>query len=186
MNKEEEFKNRDLSKAINFNELYIFYSPKISRHIYLRIRQVEETNDLTSEVFLRTWQYLKKGQKIKNIKPFLYKIADNLIVDYIRSNKYQANLEDDSDLEKIEIHNVSNDVSQNLDNFINTQEISQALDNLNEKYKKLLIMKFIDELEIDEICQILNKSRGAINVAIHRALKTLKENLESEKNERKL
>jgi len=89
-------------------------------------------------------------------------------------------------MEKIEIHNVSNDVSQNLDNFINTQEISQALDNLNEKYKKLLIMKFIDELEIDEICQILNKSRGAINVAIHRALKTLKENLESEKNERKL
>jgi len=47
-------------------------------------------------------------------------------------------------------------------------------------------MRFIDELEIDEICQILNKSRGAINVAIHRALKTLRENLENEKNERKL
>ena len=186
MNKQEEFKKRDLSKAVNFNELYIFYSPKISRHIYLRVRQVDETNDLTSEVFLRTWQYLKKGQKIKNIKPFLYKIADNLIVDYIRSNKHQANLDDDSDLEKIEIIDASNDVSQNFKNFVDSQEISQALDNLNEKYKKLLIMRFIDELEIDEICQILNKSRGAINVAIHRALKMLRENLENEKNEGKL
>ena len=186
MNKQEEFNSRDLSKAVNFNELYIFYSPRISRHIYLRIRQIEETNDLTSEVFLRTWQYLKKGQKIRNIKPFLYKIADNLIVDYIRSNKYQANLEDDSDLEKLETNNPANDVSQKLNNFIDSEEIFQALDKLNEKYKKLLIMRFIDELEIDEICQILNKSRGAINVAIHRALKTLRENLENEKNEGKL
>jgi len=116
----------------------------------------------------------------------LYKIADNLIVDYIRSNKYQANLEDDSDLEKIETDNPVNDVSQKLNNFIDSEEISKALEKLNEKYKKLLIMRFIDELEIDEICQILNKSRGAINVAIHRALKTLRENLENEKNERKL
>ena len=169
--------NIDLDHASGFSLVYDYYSPLIWKHIFLRVSLREESNDLTSEVFLKTWDYLNSGRKIKKIKSFLYRTADNLIIDWYRSRKKVASLE--SDLSEDEKSLIQESELEN--NLIISEEVAglmEKINQLNEKERKILILRFVDDLEIEEISEVLGKSKGAVTVAIHRALKSLNSLLE--------
>ena len=138
----------------------------------MRVSLREETNDLTSEVFLKTWDYLSSGRKINKIKSFLYRTADNLIIDWYRSRKRVASLESDlSEDEKSLIQ--ESDLESNMAVSEEVSVLMGKIGRLNEKERKILLLRFVDDLEIEEISEVLGKSKGAIAVAIHRALKAL-------------
>ncbi|HCI05487.1 TPA: hypothetical protein DEX28_01955 [Patescibacteria group bacterium] len=164
--------NIKLDQVSGFSLVYDYYSPLIWKHIFLRVSLKEEANDLTSEVFLKTWDYLNSGKKIKKIKSFLYRTADNLIVDWYRSKKRVSSLE--QDVSEDENSLVQDPLLE--DKIIVSEEVEslmKKIDRLQEKERKILLLRFVDELEIEEISEILGKSKGAITVAIHRALKSL-------------
>ncbi len=171
MNKGEP-ENIDLDQVSGFSLVYDYYSPLIWKHIFLRVSLREEANDLTSEVFLKTWNYLNSGRKINKIKSFLYRTADNLIIDWYRSRKKVASLE--SDLSEDENSLVQESELENK--MVISEEVSvlmERIGRLNEKQRKVLILRFVDDLEIEEIAEVLEKSKGAVAVTIHRALKSL-------------
>ncbi|MCX6736969.1 MAG: hypothetical protein NTW73_02730 [Candidatus Parcubacteria bacterium] len=58
-----------------FLEAYTQYSSKIYKHIFFRVNNSQTAQDLTSETFLKTWRYLREGNKIENIKNFIYRVA---------------------------------------------------------------------------------------------------------------
>ncbi len=164
--------NIDLDQVSGFSLVYDYYSPLIWKHIFLRVSLREETNDLTSEVFLKTWDYLNSGRKIRKIKSFLYRTADNLIIDWYRSRRKVASLESDlSEDEKSLIQ--ESDLESNMAVSEEVSVLMGKIDRLNEKERKILLFRFVDDLEIEEISEVLGKSKGAITVAIHRALKAL-------------
>ncbi len=171
-------KNIDLDQVSGFSLVYDYYSPLIWKHIFLRVSLREETNDLTSEVFLKTWGYLNSGRKINKIKSFLYRTADNLIIDWYRSRKKVASLESDlSEDEKSLIQ--ESDLESNMAVSEEVSVLMSKIGRLNEKEKKILLLRFVDDLEIEEISEVLGKSKGAIAVAIHRALKSLNSFIDS-------
>lgn len=171
-------KNIDLDQVSGFSLVYDYYSPLIWKHIFLRVSLREETNDLTSEVFLKTWGYLNSGRKINKIKSFLYRTADNLIIDWYRSRKKVASLESDlSEDEKSLIQ--ESDLESNMAVSEEVSVLMGKIGRLNEKEKKILLLRFVDDLEIEEISEVLGKSKGAIAVAIHRALKSLNSFIDS-------
>jgi len=174
----------DLRKAEDFAVVYDYYSAKIWRHIYLRTSSPEDTNDLIAEVFTKTWEYVKTGKRIKNIKPFLYKSANNLFIDWYRARQKVTELQTELSGEEHENLLVQEDTSrQLLSSLASQEEIAQALNKIAAKDKELLIMRFVDELEISEIAEILDKSRGTTAVALHRALKSLEKFLNNHAGE---
>lgn len=154
----------------------------IHRFVYFKIGNKEEANDLTSMVFLKTWNHIQNNslEDSKTLRALLYKIARNTIIDYYRENgnKTPASLDDEDN--KIEIIDDSIDPQEKIDSEANLEMIKNKLPLLKEEYREVIIMRFINDLTLEEISDISGKKIGNIRVIIHRALGALKELIEND------
>lgn len=163
-----------------FARVYDLYIKKIYRYVYFKVSSTHEAQDITSDVFLKTWEYLLQEERdVENLEALFYKIARNLIIDFYRKKDHR-DLAGDVDLvqENGAQRKGLGEIYQNLDVKFKIQEVFEALEKLNDLYKEIIILKYIDQLSTKEIAFIINKSRGATRVLIHRALTVLKKLLE--------
>lgn len=161
-----------------FGELYDAYFPRIYRFIFLKVSRKEDAEDLSHQVFLSAWKNVR-GYTMKGL-PFgswLYKIAQNAVIDFYRTKKTHSDIEDVGE-EKL---GVSSGADENMDTALEMERVRRALRLLKEDEQTILIMKFVDELGNKEISEATGKTEGGIRVIQHRALKNLKKILE--KNE---
>src|SRR3989344_8513851 len=70
-----------------FLAAYDEHSDSLFRHVMLRVRDREAAKDVVQEAFSRTWLYLSEGKDIEYMRAFLYRVANNLIVDASRKKK---------------------------------------------------------------------------------------------------
>lgn len=153
-----------------FLEFYNLLASKIYRHALFRTNSKELAEDITSQAFMKAWQYLLE-KTIKDFKAFIYKITNNLIIDYYRQHSRAPILLDYSELKKIikpKEEKIDTDFEEKIRIIIRT------LNKLNPEQKRILIMHFIDELSIKEISKITGKTRNNVYVIIHRGIKNLK------------
>lgn len=160
-----------------FLSAYGDYAAKILRHIYFRVNNKSLSEDLTSETFMKAWNYLREGNEVKNLKGFLYKIADNLIIDYYRE-KSQRGISLD-DIKETPDWNKSPSAIETFDKDADIALVKKYLNELPNDYKRILIHRFIDDLSIKEIKEITGKSTANIYVMIHRGLKILREKIKN-------
>jgi len=161
----------------------------IHRFVYFKIGNKEEANDLTSVIFLKTWDHIQTNslEDSKTLRALLYKIARNAIIDYYRetSNKTTTSLDDED--HKIDIVDDARDPQEKIDSEANLEMIKNKLPLLKEEYREVIIMRFINDLTLEEIADISGKKIGNIRVLIHRALGALKSLIEADnKTETKL
>ncbi len=177
-------------KQINeqkFLEFYDEYVGKIYRYIFFRVGSEELAEDLTSDVFLRSWQYLNQTEgpnpgtkKLDNPRAFFYQVARNLIADFHRQkNKSPISLEEIAD--KI-VTDKNDDPAEQTIRSLDMETVKNALVCLNGDYQEIIIWRYLEEMEIKEIAEILNKSEGAVRVVLFRALNSLKNVLDSAEN----
>ena len=161
-----------------FGQLYDLYAPRLFRFIRLKVRSQVLAEDLSSELFLKIWEYLKEKENIveESIQALLYKVARNLIIDYYKKKSSQELFMGDDFHLFLEEEPAKDEVgSKEI-----ADQIHKALVNVKEEYQDVLILYYIDELSVPEIAKVMNKSNGAIRVLIHRGLKSLKEHLTKE------
>lgn len=156
-----------------FSQIYDQYIEKIYRFVFFKVNSQEIAEDLTSEVFTRSWETFKNGQKIENPQAFLYQVARNLIVDFYREKGKSRVIS----VESISINDPRIDLEEKALLSSDIEEVKQALVNLKDDYQDVIIWHYLDDLPIPEIAKILNKSEEATRVMLHRALKTLKNEL---------
>ncbi len=159
-----------------FEDIYNQYIEKIFRFIFFRVNSQEKAEDISSEVFSRYWQQLKKGLKIENPSAFLYKVARNLVTDYYRE-KGRAQMVSLDNCPPEEINDPNSNIVQQAVLRSDFNTILSAMTNLKQDYQEIIIWRYLDELSIPEIAKMLNKSEGAIRVMLCRALKVLKNQL---------
>lgn len=163
----------------DFSRFYDLYVKKIYRFAYLKVGLREEAEDLTSETFLKAWDYFSRtpNHKINNVKAFFYQVANNLITDFYRKKKLIP-----LSLDRLEGANkLADGQISEFEKIEKDEEVSRlmsALKNIPENYANIIIWYHLEELEISEIAEILKKSEGTVRVTIHRALKALKKELE--------
>jgi RNA polymerase sigma factor (sigma-70 family) len=170
-----------------FGRLYDVYVKPIFRFIYFKVSSREEAEDLTSETFLKAWDYISRPgneNKIRNLKAFFYQIAGNLVVDFYRKRAFlPLPLNYISETTDIPDGQVSNIDKIGKDDEI--KDLKEALRIIPENYCDIIIWYYLEDLKISEIAQIIQKSEGAVRVLIHRALKALKKELEQIEKQRK-
>lgn len=161
-----------------YGKFYDLYAPRIYRFIFFKVSSSTDAQDLTSEVFLKLWQYIKEDKEIKNLNSFTYMVARNLVIDFYRSKSRL-----DQPVETEELAKISDDSRDLLKQKIadsQLEDVLQGLEHLKDEYKEVIVLRFLDELSTKEIADILNKSNGAVRVLLHRALKALKENIDEQ------
>lgn len=159
----------------DFLDAYDAYAGNVLKHIYFRISNWELAEDITQETFLKTWDYISNGGgKIKNFKTFIYRIAHNLIIDhYRRKSRIPISLEMITD-DKMAMEPMQEKLA---DGMLEKKLVEKYLATLDDEYRKILVYRYIDDLSIQEISEITSRSPNNVSVAIHRALKILKDKI---------
>ena len=174
-------KNKDRQAFVKVYDLYV---DQIYRFIYFKVGNKEEAEDLSSAVFLKIWSYLQENNIIdsKTLRPLLYKIARNIIIDHYRKINQRENVSLDKTMEQGGLIDVKQDIAQRAEVMSDLMVIETKLPELKEEYREVIIMRYINELSIKEIAEILDKSKGNVRVLIYRALSTLKELMNQDEN----
>jgi len=165
----------------NFVYLINRYQDKLIRYIR-RISGLgfEDAEDLLQEVFIKIYQNINNFDKDLKFSSWAYRIAHNEVIDNYR--KKQARPQEMTyDSEQI-LNNIvaDSDINKDIDHKYLQANISQVLNNLDLKYREVLILKFLEEKEYKEISDILKKPMGTIATLISRAKKQFLKELQEQ------
>ncbi len=178
--------NQPLHYENSFMELYNQYSDDIFRFCFARLRDREKALDATQDTFFKMWnECVKNPEKfssIENIRGFLYRVARNTIIDATRkksttpfsylSHSFVSDNER-STIEPVEIANTDpNPEEQNM-----VSEILEQLELLDQHHREILIMRFVNDVSVQDIADIFQISENTASVRIHRALEHARKKL---------
>ncbi len=168
---------QDIKKQ--YLEAYEQYADAIYRHCFFRVFSKPLAEELTQDTFLKTWQYLAEGKQVDNLRAFLYRVANNLIIDYSRKKKEERL---DNLLENTPELEPSHDSRADLETAELARGAIAAMEDLSKDEREILTMRYIDELELKEIAEILDISVNNVSVRLNRAMKALRKELPPELN----
>jgi len=152
-----------------FGKLYEIHVDEVYRYLYHRVGRLEDVEDLTSQVFLKAWQGIRKyrSQGIP-FTAWLFRIAHNTVVDYYRSKKREVSLTElDADAGAL-------DGAQQLEQEMERSQVRKAILQLREDQQKVIVLRFITGMSCSEVATIMGKREGTIRVMQHRALSALR------------
>ncbi|HEV3244733.1 MAG TPA: RNA polymerase sigma factor [Candidatus Paceibacterota bacterium] len=148
---------------------YDEHSSSLFRHVQLRVRDREAAVDIIQETFSRAWLYLSEGKQIDYMRAFLYRVANNLIVDGSRKKKSSSldrMMEEDGFEPQDEMAKDPAEIPQ-------AREALVMLKSLEEIYRTAITMRFIEEMTPKEIAKKLGVSENVVSVRIHRGIARL-------------
>lgn len=163
-----------------FGVLYERYVTAIYRYVYYRVGSVEDAEDLTARVFARALKHVH-GYSDRGV-PFsawLYRIAHNVVANFHRDNSRHPSVP----LDEVETYGSGEDVvdhDQRIDGERQRERLLRAIRMLPEERQHLVVLKFVEQMQNEEIGQIMNRSEGAIKSLYHRTLLQLRTIMDKE------
>jgi RNA polymerase sigma-70 factor (ECF subfamily) len=156
-----------------YGELYDLYANRIRRFLFFKLPRKEDAEDLLHETFLRAWEYMTSSM-VEDVGALLFRIARNLVADFYRKKTPEALTEAlEASLQ------AGTDIEQATDLRIEGAQVIEVLQGMKEEYKEVLVMRYLSEMEIEEIAAALTKTPNNIRVLLHRAKAALKKILPS-------
>jgi RNA polymerase sigma-70 factor (ECF subfamily) len=155
-----------------FAQLYEEYFDKIYRYVTLKLGDEMEAEDVTQQVFLNTLQSISSFKwKGVPFSAWLFRIAHNQVVDYLRKKK-RATLPLDESLP------TSNGNPQQVtERKLDIERLLSATRRLTEAQREVISLRFTSELPIAEVARVMGKSEGAIKALQHSAILALRQAL---------
>lgn len=161
-----------------FGKLYDVYVDRVYRHLYYRVGNVADAEDLTQQVFLKAWQAIDRYKKTAS--PFLawlMTISHNLVVDFYRTKKDKTYLE-----AEVMADDSASSPEQVTETHFQQQQLRKVILQLPSEQQQVILLRFVEGFRYAEIAALLGKSEGAIRVILHRALVKLRHILEKERD----
>ncbi|MDD5318504.1 MAG: RNA polymerase sigma factor [Candidatus Pacebacteria bacterium] len=149
---------------------YEQYADPLFRFCYHKTSDREVAKDITQDAFVRTWEYLIRGGEIDNMRAFLYRTANNMIVDHYRRHT-MSSLNDLTEQGFDPVFENESDPTDRLDGAI----AIKILDTMDPRHKEVILLRYVEELSIKEIAKIIEEKENTVSVRLHRALKELKD-----------
>jgi RNA polymerase sigma-70 factor (ECF subfamily) len=159
-----------------FAGLYDLHLTRVYRHVYYRVGNRADAEDLTQQVFLQAWRAIGRFQRTG--APFvawLLTIAHNLIVSFYRQAKDRSAL----DLDPVALERWSNPEHEVLAEY-DRLAVRSAVLQLRPEQQHVVTMRFLENFEYATIARVLGKSEGNVRVIQHRALNELRRLLRGE------
>jgi RNA polymerase sigma-70 factor, ECF subfamily len=156
-----------------FTQIYERYAPAIYRYIYFRVGEAELAEDLQAEVFLRMLEGIHRYEdRGWPISAWLYRIAHDRTVDTMRRrrNRQQVPLETwggscDGPESSVEVQ-------------LDHEELNRMLDDLTDEQRKVIQLRFMADMSIQEVAKTLGRTEGSVKALQHRGLQSLARRLQ--------
>lgn len=157
-----------------FSVLMGRYKDSINYMLLKMVHNRDDADDLTIEAFGKAFLHLEKYTPDFAFSTWLFKIAVNNAIDFIRKKKlHTLSLDDENDETSKSVHSrIRTTAPDPEEKFIKEQRavlMRTILDELNPKYKTLVELRYFDELSYEEIASKLNMPLGTVKAQLFRA-----------------
>ncbi|MBK8981951.1 MAG: sigma-70 family RNA polymerase sigma factor [Ignavibacteria bacterium] len=165
-------------KQSSYAKLMKKYHPMITHLIYRMISKKEDVEDLTQEAFIKAFNSLANFDKQFAFSTWLFKIATNNAIDYLRKKKLYTfsidkNIESDDSEYSFEIPDHENKPDSNVIDKQLRIILDEAIDSLPLKYRDVIVLRHRKEKEYEEIAKELNLPLGTVKAHIFRGRELL-------------
>jgi RNA polymerase sigma-70 factor (ECF subfamily) len=159
-----------------FGLIYDTFVKQIYRFVYFKVQSAEQAEDLTSEAFLKAWQYLKGKREVPHLKALLYSVARTVVIDHYRRTACErGDVPMDDERESELTDEASAKLLKDVENRLDATRVIEKLRLLKDEYRDVVVMRYLDEMGVGEIAEALGKPAATVRVMLHRAIKTLTE-----------
>ncbi|MBZ0314571.1 RNA polymerase sigma factor [Clostridium butyricum] len=150
-------KRKKVEKYLIENREYYY------RLAYSYVKNEADSLDIIQESIIKALTSIESLKEIEKVKSWFYKIVIRTSIDYIRKNKKYNDMIDISEI----INNGKSDEYKDLDLY-------KALDELDETYKTIIILRYFEDMKINDIADILYENPNTVKTRLYSGLKKLK------------
>lgn len=152
-------------EQLAFGHLVKKYQERVYWHIRKMVINHEDANDVTQNTFIKIWKGLPNFKKESNLFTWMYRIATNETLNFIKANKKRIA----QSIEDIQIEHRQDD------SFFSGDEIEaklyKAIGTLPEKQRLVFNLKYFEELKYTEMAEVLGGTVGSLKASYHHAQK---------------
>ncbi|MDQ0216685.1 RNA polymerase sigma-70 factor (ECF subfamily) [Oikeobacillus pervagus] len=165
-----------------FGEIVELYKDKVFQICYRMLGNRHEAEDIAQEAFLRAFVNIHRFDLKRKFSTWLYRIATNLCIDRIRKKKPDFHL--DAEVEGTEGLTMYSQIAskdrlpeEEVEGLELQEEIQKAILTLSDKYRSIIVLRYIEELSLKEISDILDLPLGTVKTRVHRGREALRKQL---------
>lgn len=167
----------DPSAKESIRSMYDLYSNDIFRYAWSLVGDSSEAHDVVQEVFLRAYRSLNHFRYDASAKTWLMTIARNYIFDILRKKKTEQKYRTEGDIPYV----IDSESPVEL-----VMEVEEALAQLSDEYREVVILRHIENLSVQHTAKILGWSEKKVHNTTHRAMIKLREIFGSNSEEVKM
>lgn len=161
-----------------FHRLVDRFQPEIYRMIYYRTHSRPDAEDLTQDVFLQAFKHIGRLAAPEVFRSWLYRIAVNRVKDFYRRKQFKSlfglSSTDDADFHEPAETAVAPEAEGGMARQDFWRRVEQMLERLSRMEREVFMLRFFDELSINEISATLNKNESTVKTHLYRALHKVK------------
>jgi len=152
-----------------FIKAYDDLADKLFNHCFFKVSSREVAKDLVQETFTKSWHHVASGKEVLNLKAFLYKVANNLVIDHYRRTK-------DVSLDALREDGFDHSINGGEEIVVQAEHsrVLTVLKKLPKVHREVIIWRFVDGLTPKDIAAISGVSENVISVRLNRAMKKLR------------
>lgn len=165
-----------------FSEIVDLFKDKVFQLCYRMVGNRHDAEDIAQEAFIRAYININSYDLNRKFSSWLYRIATNLSIDRLRKKKPDFFL--DAEIEGTEgltmysqIPSVDPQPEEMVESLEFQEWIQQGIDELPVMYRSVIVLKYIEELSLKEIGEILDLPIGTVKTRIHRGREALRKRL---------
>tara|TARA_Y200000002_G_scaffold383285_1_gene404839 strand:+ start:396 stop:1016 length:621 start_codon:yes stop_codon:yes gene_type:complete len=160
-----------------YSELTQKYQKPLYFHVCKMIRNPDFTEDLVQDIFLKAFKSLKSYKNDYAFSTWLYRIATNHTIDYLRKKKLETlsiHADDSDDTHAtIQLVDVDSFTDEPMIRRERKNKVHEAIDQLSEKYREVILKRHIEEKSYQEIAEEMEIPLGTVKAHIFRARELL-------------
>lgn len=147
------------------SQLYEDFHMKVLRYVQSKVNDYYLAEDICSDVFVKVYEKLDSFDESKaSISTWIFTITKNTLIDYYRSRKITVEIPDN-----LVYEDEGNDVDEE-----SLDKLADAMKNLDERSKKIIVMHYYDDLKLKEIAEELGISYTYTKILYKKALISMK------------
>lgn len=137
---------------------------KYYRVAYSYVKNTDDALDIMQESIYKAVAHIDSLQDINYINTWFYRIMVNTSIDFLRKQKKVIPVDNEV------LASFVSEINDEYENF----DLQKAMDDLPEKYKSVVVLRYFEDLKIEEIAEILNENINTIKTRLYKALKLLR------------
>ncbi|MHC8515232.1 RNA polymerase sigma factor SigW [Sporosarcina sp. ITBMC105] len=165
-----------------FEDIVTYYQHRLYQVCYRMLGNAQEAEDIAQEAFVRAYVNIHTYDQKRKFSTWLYRIATNLCIDRIRKKKpdyyLDATVPGTDGLDMYSQIAAAGDLPEEEVERMETQDrVQYEISRLPDKYRTVIILRYLEELPLQEISDILELPLGTVKTRVHRGREALRKQM---------